>query len=349
VARHEVIAWGDFDFNFLGEGLAKPGMDPRQWVSFGIVESGTEDATAQVVEFDTELGPLVSVTLQPSGVSVACRVAGQVAGNLEAEYNPFQAGDEVLVVVPEGDEMAGCTIIGRLSNALDAWPGAVAGQDSTQNMFAFRRQTPPYIFEFASSYMVRSGGTGALLSFTQDGVATLNDGNNNFLSMSADNVTLQSSDANEMLQFDLHQSILYLQGGATTGSILTLGDTSGFFSAGTLSLNTAGNPAIEHALSTEAMLNMLNQFVPLLVDIMATALATVPPSPTFPGGNVLSQALLAAVNVGTVAGVINAMLPIAANSTIATILANIGPAIAQKQGDPSGNFPGVGSPGILVG
>src|SRR5258708_21906914 len=104
----------------LNDGVAAPGADTRQWVSYGVVDDDQEDQKS--VTFDADHGPLVSVTLQPSGIPVVCRVAGWCAGNGEAEYFPFVSGDEVVVHVPEGDERAGCIITGRCNSQIDRFP-----------------------------------------------------------------------------------------------------------------------------------------------------------------------------------------------------------------------------------
>src|SRR5579859_785093 len=120
-----------FDHAQYANAFRRPGMDTRQWVSYGTVDADTSDAKAIQFKDDdgnpSPYGPLVSVTLQPSGVSLPCRVLGQVAGNGEADYFPFLAGDEVLVLLPEGDERAGAVIVGRLNQEIDAWPLIVAG------------------------------------------------------------------------------------------------------------------------------------------------------------------------------------------------------------------------------
>lgn len=100
-----------FDHATMGQAFAAPGMDPRQWVSMASVDPDSENArSVSFTDADgnpSPYGPLVSVTLQPSGISIRCRVAGAVAGNGEAEWYPFVAGDEVCVVIAEGDERDG--------------------------------------------------------------------------------------------------------------------------------------------------------------------------------------------------------------------------------------------------
>ena len=91
-----------FDHATAGQAFAGPGMDTRQWVSYGQVDQDTQDS--RCVVFDPDLGPLVNVTLQPSGIPVVCRVLAPFAGQGESEYFPFISGDEVVVAITQGDE-----------------------------------------------------------------------------------------------------------------------------------------------------------------------------------------------------------------------------------------------------
>src|ERR1019366_2087115 len=135
-----------YDAGLAREAVAGP-IDTRQWVSYGTVSPETPDAKSTT--FTKEYGPLVNVKLHPTGIPVVCRVAHEVAGNGEGEWFPFIEGDEVIVLIPEGDETAGCVIMGRLNQEIDFWPTIVAGQDPRLNNFAFRRMRTPYIFETA--------------------------------------------------------------------------------------------------------------------------------------------------------------------------------------------------------
>src|ERR1019366_9401932 len=125
-----------FDFRTLAQLLSFPGIDPRQWVSIGIVDPDTPQARS--VQFNDEEGnplphPLVNVTLQPGGLEVSARVLASVSGAQIGEWHPFVAGDEVLVLIPSGNESMGCVIVGRLSNSLDVHPTSVSGNDQTKD------------------------------------------------------------------------------------------------------------------------------------------------------------------------------------------------------------------------
>lgn len=178
-----------FDAVTMGEALARPGMDTRQWVSYGTVspQQNVDGEVVDSVEFDDELGPLVNVRLQPSDIDIRCRVAQRFAGAGEGEYSPFVEGDEVLVVLPLGDERAGCVIIGRLNNSIDTFPDtSVAGQDPTRNTFAFERRRTPFIQEYASSYMLRVASHGGFFLISDSGSITIRDGSKGALQMGPD-------------------------------------------------------------------------------------------------------------------------------------------------------------------
>src|SRR5205823_839829 len=133
---------------------------------------------------------------------IPCRVAAHVAGNGEGEWYPFVANDEVVVMVPEGDERAGCLIVGRLNNGIDLFPSSVGGQDPTKNAFAFRRLKVPFILETASSHLMISAVTKAFVLLDKTGDITLSNADNAFLALHADMLTLQDGDALAVVQID---------------------------------------------------------------------------------------------------------------------------------------------------
>src|ERR1700722_6710543 len=113
--RMETLAMTEMDSTSMAHLFSHPGADTRQWLSYGLVCQAVAGGD-QSVRFTDDTGAtlpqgvLVDVTLQPSGITVPCRVGAQSAGNGEGEFNPFGPGDEVLVAVPEGNERAGCVI-----------------------------------------------------------------------------------------------------------------------------------------------------------------------------------------------------------------------------------------------
>lgn len=193
-----------FDIATLRELFAGPGQDPRNWVSYGTVLIGTPDQPS--VRFNDEdgapleVGVLVDVELHPSGVVVPCRVAMQVSGAGCGEFHPFVDGDEVIVVIPEGSERAGCVIVGRLTNKYDAMPANACGQDATGNNFAFKRLREPYLLESGTAVQIRNAKTTAQFVLDQDGGALLSSGDGHALAMNASAVSLQLGDGSAQVQ-----------------------------------------------------------------------------------------------------------------------------------------------------
>lgn len=318
----------------INHGFSAPGADPRQWCSYGIVDDDQEDQKS--VEFDPDLGPLVQVTLQPSGVPVRCRVAGWCAGNGEAEYFPFVSGDEVLVLVPEGDERAGCCIVGRCNSQIDRFPGTVGGQDVTKNAVAFRRIRCPYVFETADSMLFRAATAGNFLLLEKSGNVTAADGFRGFLHLGADFVGLQASDdAGEvlaLLQLDRANKLATLE--VAGGGKLTIGadGEASMYSAGPFSVGAGGMVASEHVATAESVANVVSAVLQGLAAFSA------------PGA-------LAALSAPAVAqGVVAAALSLAGTAPLLPpTLAAIQAALSLKQQNTTGLLPSVGSPTHLTG
>src|SRR5262245_926529 len=211
------------------------------------------------VEYDAQRGyPLVNVALQPSRVPVRCRVLMRSAGKGEGEYHTFSAGDEVLVALPSGTR-GECCIVGKLSNEVDKFPAQVGGQDATQNKLSFVRQRTAHLEEYEGPWAVFSQPSGAFLSVDAAGVVTLRDASKGSLQLSPDALTYLSGDGKHLLQLDLTKSRFTLQAG---GAMLVLAeDASAVLAPGSLTLASAGNPAHEHVLTTEALAGILTQLL----------------------------------------------------------------------------------------
>ena len=242
--------------------LAKgPGIDTRQWLSNGTVEIGTADQ--HPVRFNDETGAplqhgvLVDVKLRPSGIVVPCRVASACAGNGEGEYHPFVDGDEVLVAIPGGDERAGCVILGRMNQAMDAFPRTVAGMDATANTFAFKRVRGPYVLESATALAFRCANTGASLSVDPTGQVFLNSGDGALLAMAHDACSFQLKDLSAGFQLDPSKKQASIVAGST--SVVVDDAVSEWQTGGFLKVSTAGNGAAEHVTTIEAVVGLLVQ------------------------------------------------------------------------------------------
>jgi hypothetical protein len=345
--------YGDFDAATMGEAFARPGMDTRQWVSYGTVDERTTDQTTgettEPVEFDPDYGPLISVTLQPSGIPCRCRVAAQIAGNGEGSYHPFIPGDEVIVAIPQGDERAGACIFGRLNNAIDAFPmESVAGQDPTKNAFGFTRRRTPYVEEFASTWMVRVASHGGFVLISETGAITVRDGFSNCLQMGPDAFSYQDKAGANMLQVDITSgrfTAMVKDAIFTLSSSSASPGTSAIGVPGTFALSSLTNPAAEHAMSTEATVSYL---LTLLTQI-AAGFTLIPPAPPFPGGAPFAAVLTALIASGlaSVTSAAGVLTPAAGSA----IMAKFAAAPQKPPGTPtSGQLaPGIGSSGFFIG
>jgi hypothetical protein len=318
----------------LAEIAARPGIDPRRWLTEGTVEPG-DDA----LEFDSDFGaPLVNVTLQPSKVQVRCRVLMQAAGNGEGEWHPFVAGDHVLVGIVNGNERS-CVILGRLNNAIDKFPENVAGQDPRTNTFGFVRRRSPYLAEYAGPWIVRQATTGALLSIDSSGVVTVREGSGAALQLTPDVFTVQSADAKQLLQLDFTGERFTVQLG---DALLTLGSSAAsgpnaLVSPGPFSLTTAGNPAAEHVTTAEAVAGILTQLL--------LALGAASPGPII-GAALAGTAPAIVATAMTTAGITPLLPPVAA-----AVYGAFGAATQKPPGVPGQGqlLPGLGASGLLTG
>lgn len=332
------------DIATMSDGLAGPGMDTRQWLSYGLVLPDAGDAHS--VRFKDEdgapipQGALVDVKLEPSGIVVPCRVLSRYAGAGEGSWSPIGPGDEVLVAVPEGDERAGCVILGKLSNGPDVFPTTVAGQDVTQNTIGFDRSVTPYIFETAASYMVRAASTGASWSIDATGNVIFNDGSGNSLSLTHTAIVLQESTNTALLQIDPAKLQVTLQADSTTLTIDAL--HSKFMSTGDFSIASGGFNPIYHLATVESVINLLINFFIGLGAILPAPIpiSTILSAVAIPGINACADATLGVLSPAVIAA-------IAATFIKQTTPTNAYGAFAVA--DLTGIYPGIGRPSLLVG
>ena len=249
-----MTAFGDLDLNVLAAAIARPGMDPRVWVSYGLVAPDNEDHKS--VEFDAGWGPTVWVVLQPHDQLVACRVAASVAGNGEAEWVPFTSGDEVLVLIPEGDTRSVSVIVGRLNNEQDKFPDYVAGQKTDTNLFSFRRQLGSYLIEGDAALIMRSAVTGAMIGIDELGNLTLRNGDGTVFQLGAHGCAMQNADGDLQMAIDTDQKSVNLMAGASGFKLANSGPSS-LMTAGALELSACGVNAVEHLVTLEQLLNIL--------------------------------------------------------------------------------------------
>lgn len=331
---------GGIDMAKMAEALARPGLDTRNFIEEGTVCDG-EDAV-DFDEVDDLGGPSVWVNLQPSKITIKCRLLQTSAGKGEGEWSPFVEGDHVLVCFPRGTSKNGGIIIGRLNNSIDKFPGTnVAGQDPSGNTFAFKRQRTAFTHEIAGTYTVREATSGSFLTLdATTGNVTLKDGSNGALQLSADLFGYQSGDAKYLLQMDSSGKRFMVQVGDAMLR-LAAGDSnprsSTLVSPGPFSVSANAQPAAEHVATTEAVFNILSYFL--------KALGTANPGP-----------ILGAVLGGAADGILAAAALLAAvgplNPAIAGAVAGAFASALQKPPGVPGlgqASPGIGCAGFLVG
>lgn len=339
------------DQTTMGQAVKQAGIDPRQWVSIGLVTAGGEGD--DIVVFDEDEGqPLVRVLLEPTKIPVRARVGAQVAGNGEGDWHPFVEGDEVVVVVPEGNERAGCVIICRLSNGIDKFPmQSVAGQDPTTNTFAFSRRRTPRVEENAGPFLYRSSISESLISMDTSGVFTVRTGDASALQMSPDVIGFQgpsdSDNPPDMLmqlnitdrQYSLNvgEAVFNISASDATpepNNILSVPDN--------LTINAGGNFSGEHVMTAEAFWHCLTQ----ALNQIGIAIAASPPGP-------LTGATLGPLfSLPLVAGSLNLAIPLSATTPdifTAAGLASAWVLMPPKTPSVIPMNPGLGSATVLIG
>ncbi len=242
--------------------LKGPGMDTRSWVSYGVVDKQTSEGD-RPVEFTEEYGPIVNVTLQPSGIPVMARVGGFIAGAGEGSWYPIQAGDEVVVVLPDGMPSS-AIIICRMNQQIDKFPTTVVGNDVSTNTFGFWRMIAPFVIEFKSSFQIFNPVHSAALVMEAGGNVTLRDGLLSFLHLGADFIGLQDNDGTLQLQMNLEDQTIRIAHNNDPGKPSVIfdinGESSQFATGGPLAIATAGNIAQFHGVTAESVMAMLMAF-----------------------------------------------------------------------------------------
>jgi hypothetical protein len=269
--RIDTLSGSEMDSSTIQDLFSHPGADPRQWISYGVVQPDIEGG-AHSVRFNDDSGNplpqgvLIDVKLMPSGIICPCRVGMHEAGAGEAEYSPFGPGDEVLVAIPEGCERAGCVIISRLTNSLDVLPATVAANDITQNNISFKRTLTPFIHEVGGTYTIRSATTGATFAIGMQappsnptalsGVA-LSDGIGNTMTMTpASGISFMTADGAQM---SLAASLSLAT--PSTVAILTAG------------LNGSSTGSV-HAIGVEQVCLLIEGFMSIWAAVLAVAVPT---------------------------------------------------------------------------
>jgi hypothetical protein len=277
-----------FDNRTLAEAFSFPGIDPRVWCSYAIVDNFTDGSEEQAVEFDQDDGqPYINIVLKPHDIPARARIGMLNSGPGEGTWFPFVGGEEVLVAVPQGDPRAGCVILARLGNAYDTYPtDSVAGIDPALNSTSFIRSRPAFTIESGESITLRSATAGAMMQLSAQGNVTLRDGAANVMQMGPGVFGWQNQAGDALLQMDnigqrfnvqIGQATIALAGNASATPALSLLQVPTPLSV-TCGGNTP-NTAIEHVVTTEALFNILAQLpIPgisaALIGIVASASTT---------------------------------------------------------------------------
>lgn len=358
------------DVRSFAEALSFAGIDPRTWISYATVDGGED------VAFDEDHGYLVPVTLQPSQVQCVGVCMQQTAGDSEGEHVPFVEGDTLVVALPHGMERAGVIVLGRVSNNRAKPPSMVAGQDSTKNNMAWRKQRVPHLEEYGDRYTIRQAASEALFNIDKAGIVTIRDGGKGVLQMSSDIFSYQSGDTQFSLQYDVAAARFTITNGTATfaiSSLLSIADLPMSISSvlsvpGSMQIAAAGNLAGEHASSVEGTGNFLfwaftQVLTPLitaltgLTTVMTAAVTNAPGTPLFvPGALAPTIAALAALIPGLSGFIASAATTAATtpqNPAIGTAIFGAMTAQPPKQVPavpPQGQvMPGLGSQGLLIG
>ncbi len=345
---------GGFDHALAAQAF---NSDLRQWVSYGVVSPDSPEAPA--VRFNDEegaplpTGPLVTVTLQPSGIEIPCRVGSFIAGLGEGTWYPFLEGDEVLVVLPQGHEQGGAVIVDRMNQEIDKWPAIVAGQDATKNKFGFWRLRSPFIIESAESFLIRSAKTGAQIGIDGTGQVVMSQGDRHHLFVGSDVISLSDGDDTVFLQLHVNDQVAMLQAGPSRFELSADGETV-LHAAGQLVLG-AGARGGGHAVTAE-------QVVAFAINLIAQLVATSALSPAFVAAyNASPTAAIAAVAgiVGPALAALGTPTPFAGLAAgnfapfVGTIFGPAGPLKAAMSNplafsDPTGTTIGFGRGSILL-
>lgn len=125
-----------WDVKRLGRALAAQGLDLRHWVSYGTVASVSgEDGAANYGDDNailiTPAGVEVDVILEPSKYPVTCRYGVQ-AGQVYI-CTPIHPGDQVQVIIPEGDVSMVPEIVRIITGSSDPMPTEEDGSPVFKN------------------------------------------------------------------------------------------------------------------------------------------------------------------------------------------------------------------------
>lgn len=315
----------------LGNAMAEDNDLGEVHTSYALVVAEKSGDESTVIVYQ-DAGPQVSVELQPSRIRVAARVGMSIAGEGEGEWYPFVEGDEVLVAIPDGDPRNGVVILARLTNARDTFPMRVAGQNARANKTGIRRQRAPFLWEIAEGWLLRQSASGAFISMEKAGRITIAGSTGAFLTVRDDFVGMQGADPELMIQVNDQKAKCRIQ---AKGSLIEVKQELVRVLAPQVAIMASGLPPVGHAVTTEAVVNIIVSFM------TAWAAALTPIALPMNG-----SAIAATISPAALLVLMNAAMGLASVGTVAPYLGAIAGALSARTPDASGNFPGVGHPGV---
>lgn len=145
------------DLTTAAEALSTPGIDPRDWVKYGVVVTDP-DPLHNPIQVEAG-GVFIDVLLEPGGKEVTCRYAGIYAAPLGTVYFPIRQGDEVVVFITSGDEREGPVAMPRLHNDIDLFPLLVNGQVVDGTFPFIRIESGDWEIEVAGEVRMQAAGS----------------------------------------------------------------------------------------------------------------------------------------------------------------------------------------------
>lgn len=123
---------GSMDVNRLSEAVARPGIDPRTWVTLATVKKFVMTSTGPYADVEILSDMTIDDFDNPVAHVETARVAPMYAGDGYGFYAPLQVNDEVVVGYPDGNPDHGLVVIGRCWSKADPPPSL--GKDNPQDV-----------------------------------------------------------------------------------------------------------------------------------------------------------------------------------------------------------------------
>ena len=154
---------GAMDVNRLAAAVSRPGIDPRQWCTVGVVKA---------FHYDEEHGPYVDVSILADATTDSdgemvehvetARVGSFYAGPGYGFYAPLDVEDEVFVGYPDGNPNNGLVVIGKLWSNADL-PPATAKDNQGDVCLHIKKDVTLRIQTFGSGNVVVGAENGKVL------------------------------------------------------------------------------------------------------------------------------------------------------------------------------------------